>query len=78
MKIPLKQYSKDVGQQKVATELGVTQGAICRAIQTNRNIFIQKTPDGKVYAFEIKPFPSQNKIGSCEITYSEGWDFTRA
>ncbi|MCO6506228.1 MAG: Cro/Cl family transcriptional regulator [Snodgrassella sp.] len=56
-KIPLSIYVKNNGQHKTAEELGLTQGAISKALRGGRKIFIHANSSGKVQAVEIRPFP---------------------
>ncbi|PIT22079.1 Cro/CI family transcriptional regulator [Snodgrassella communis] len=56
-KIPLSDYVKNNGQHKTAKELGLTQGAISKALRSGRNIFVHARYSGKVQAVEIRPFP---------------------
>ncbi|MCO6503976.1 MAG: Cro/Cl family transcriptional regulator [Snodgrassella sp.] len=56
-KIPLLDYVKNNGQRKTAKELGLTQGAISKALRSGRNIFVHASYSGKVQAVEIRPFP---------------------
>lgn len=55
-KMPLADYAKQNGQAKTAQELNLSQGAISKAIATNRKIFVFKK-DGKLQAEETRPFP---------------------
>lgn len=57
--IPLSELVEDIGQEKAGVELGVSQGAISKALKAERVIFVTRLPDGKYSAEEIKPFPSQ-------------------
>ena len=54
-------------QTKIASRLGVTQGAISQATQNKRNIFVVEDDQG-VSAFEVKPVfntnPDLNKISN--------------
>ena len=54
-------------QTKIASKLGVTQGAISQAKQNNRNIFVVEDNQG-VSAFEVKAVfntnPDLNKISN--------------
>ncbi|MGO2306061.1 MAG: Cro/CI family transcriptional regulator [Providencia sp.] len=56
-KLALKDYVKQHGQDKTAKAIGVTQGAISKAIREGRNILLSNTDDG-IKAVEIKPFPN--------------------
>lgn len=58
--LALKDYVKQHGQDKTAKEIGVTQGAISKAIREGRNILLTST-DAGIKAIEIKPFPSNKK-----------------
>lgn len=64
----LKQVMSSSRQSKIATQLGVTQGAISQANSKQRNIFIVENDDG-VSAFEIKPVfntnPNLELISDC-------------
>lgn len=56
-KIPLNEYVEQHGQAKTAKEIGVTQGAISKALRSGRVIFLFS--DGKrVKAEEARAFPS--------------------
>ncbi|HAH8787708.1 TPA: hypothetical protein HIQ84_001861 [Escherichia coli] len=57
MKIPLTEYVGEVGQVQAANAIGVHQTAISKAIRVGRQIFVNKLPDGKIQAEEIRPFP---------------------
>ncbi|MCX9065098.1 Cro/CI family transcriptional regulator [Citrobacter portucalensis] len=57
MKISLAEYVNEVGQVKAADAIGVHQTAISKAIRVGRQIFINRLPDGKVKAEEIRSFP---------------------
>ena len=56
-----------VTQTKIASRLGVTQGAISQATQNKRNIFVVEDDQG-ISAFEVKPVfntnPDLNKISN--------------
>lgn len=62
-KIPLKNYVETHGQAKAASEIGVTQGAISKALITKRNIYVFHQ-NGKLIAEEIRRFPSLPKVSS--------------
>lgn len=57
MKISLAEYVNEVGQVKAADAIGVHQTAISKAIRVGRQIFINRLPNGKVQAEEIRSFP---------------------
>ncbi|PIT48558.1 Cro/CI family transcriptional regulator [Snodgrassella alvi] len=56
-KMTLSDYVRNNGQRKTAKELGLTQGAISKALKSGRNIFIHTSHSGKVQAVETRPFP---------------------
>jgi hypothetical protein len=60
-KITLKNFAEEVGQANAATQLGVRQSAISKAIRLNRRIFITLNADGSIDAEEIKIFPTQKQ-----------------
>lgn len=61
MTFTLKDYAAEIGQVKAGERLGVTQIAISKAVRSGRTIFVHVTEDGKVTAFENKPFPSKRR-----------------
>lgn len=61
MTLTLKDYASEVGQVRAGDRLGVTQIAISKAVRSGRNIIVQVADDGKVSAFENKPFPAKSK-----------------
>lgn len=63
-RIPFKEFVADKGQTEAATLLGVTQGAISKALRVGRDIYVQLMPDGRYSAEEVKPFPSQPKTAA--------------
>lgn len=58
--LALREYVKEHGQDKAAKAIGVTQGAISKALREGRNILLSHTENG-IRAIEIKPFPSIKK-----------------
>lgn len=54
-KISLNEYLKEKTQDEVASEIGVTQGAIWQMVRANRQIELTIHDDGRVEAHEIKP-----------------------
>ncbi|HGU6444649.1 TPA: Cro/CI family transcriptional regulator [Citrobacter amalonaticus] len=61
MTLTLKDYASEVGQVRAGERLGVTQIAISKAVRSGRNIVVHVADDGKVSAFESKPFPAKSK-----------------
>ncbi|HGT9288262.1 Cro/CI family transcriptional regulator [Enterobacter kobei] len=61
MTLTLKDYASEVGQVRAGESLGVTQIAISKAVRSGRNIVVHVADDGKVSAFESKPFPAKAK-----------------
>lgn len=60
-RLKLKDYADRFGQTKAASDLGVYQSAIFKAINSNRNITVTVHEDGSVSAEELKPFPSNRR-----------------
>ncbi|UXN34384.1 Cro/CI family transcriptional regulator [Avibacterium paragallinarum] len=58
-RIPLSDYVKTYGQAATAKAVGVTQGAISKALDKARNIFVIPDETGKIRAEEVRPFPSK-------------------
>jgi len=58
-RIHLKQFVADRGQVDSASLLGVTQGAISKALRVGRDIYVTEHDDGTFTAEEVKPFPTQ-------------------
>ena len=61
MTFTLKDYASEIGQVRAGERLGVTQIAISKAVRSGRNIVVHVADDGKVSAFESKPFPAKSK-----------------
>lgn len=57
----LSEFAAEHGQQKAAELLGVTQGALSKAIRLGRIIHVSRLPDGSYTAEETRPFPSQKR-----------------
>lgn len=60
-RISLKEFIAEKGQTGAAPLLGVTQGALSKALRVGRDIYVVISPDGSCKAEEIKPFPAQPK-----------------
>lgn len=58
-RIPFKDFVADKGQSEAAAALGVTQGAISKALRLGRSIYVTAHADGTFTAEELRPFPSQ-------------------
>jgi len=57
-RINLKDFAKDRGQPQAALLLGMTQGALSKAIRTGRDVLVIEQLDGTFTAIEIRSFPS--------------------
>lgn len=67
--IQLKDFARERGQPEAAMLLGVTQGALSKAIRVGRNISVFPKPDGTFSAEEVRPFPSRtDSIGRSEAS----------
>lgn len=58
-RISLAEFAAKHGQQRSAEMLGVTQGALSKALRVGRNVFVIEMPDGSYAAEEVRPFPSK-------------------
>lgn len=57
--INLKDFAKDRGQPEAASILGMTQGALSKAIRIGRDVLVIERLDGTFTAIEIRGFPSR-------------------
>jgi hypothetical protein len=64
-RIPLADYAAKRHAQ-TAKRLGMSQGALSKAIREGRQIFVTEAPDGAICAVEEKPFPSQCRVMDTE------------
>lgn len=58
-RITLKQFSVDKGQTRAAALLGMSQGALNKALRVGRDIFVTEVGNDSFVAEEVRPFPSQ-------------------
>ncbi|WP_121411246.1 Cro/CI family transcriptional regulator [Pseudomonas aeruginosa] len=58
-RIPLKEFSAQKGQTKAAALLGLTQGALNKALRVGRDIYVTENADGTYSAEEVRAFPAQ-------------------
>jgi DNA-binding transcriptional ArsR family regulator len=56
-RIPLSEYVSEHGQTKTATDLGMYQSAVSKALKSGRNVTVLVYENGKVEAEEHRPFP---------------------
>ncbi|MBI6556538.1 hypothetical protein YA0850_29685 [Pseudomonas veronii] len=59
-RIPLSQFAETNGQTKTAVLLGMTQGALNKALRVGRDVYVIEHGDGKYTAEELRPFPVQS------------------
>jgi hypothetical protein len=59
-RITLNEFSIEHGQTKAAGLLGMSQGALNKALRVGRDIYVTKKLDGSYVAEEVRPFPSQS------------------
>lgn len=57
--VPLIEFAREHGHTKAAALLGVTQGAISKALRNGRDVVVTCHANGKYTARETKPFPAQ-------------------
>lgn len=60
-RITLNEFATEKGQTKAASLLGMTQGALNKALRVGRDIYVTENDDGSFSAEELRPFPSQGK-----------------
>lgn len=58
-RIHITQFAADRGQSEAASLLGMTQGALSKAIRVGRDVYVTENADGSFTAEEVRPFPSQ-------------------
>ena len=63
-RITFKEFVQQKGQTEAALLLGITQGAVSKALRVGRDIYVHCLPDGAYSAEEVKPFPSQSKTAA--------------
>lgn len=60
----LKDFANKRGQPEAATLLGLTQGALSKAIRVGRHIIVTEEADGSFTAEERRPFPARSDTKS--------------
>ena len=70
-RIPLIKFVEDRGQEESALVLGVTQGAISKALRAGRDITVIELPDGTFTAEELKPFPAQGQRATAAVSVAQ-------
>ncbi len=60
-RIPLNEFAAEKGQTQAAKLLGLTQGALNKAMRVGREIYVTELKGGKYAAEELRPFPSQSQ-----------------
>ncbi len=58
-RIPLNEFATEKGQVQAATVLGMSQGALSKALRVGRLVYVTEHDDGTFTAEEVRPFPSQ-------------------
>lgn len=58
-RIPLDEFARERGQVQAAMLLGLTQGALSKALRVGRAVFVTCHANGTFSAEELRPFPSQ-------------------
>lgn len=59
-RIPLHKFATEKGQVQAASLLGMSQGALSKALRVGRSVYVTEHADGTFSAEESRPFPSQN------------------
>lgn len=57
----LRDFAKERGQPEAASLLGLTQGALSKAIRVGRNVIVTHEADGSFTAEERRPFPARSE-----------------
>ena len=63
-RVHLKDFAKVRGQPEAASLLGITQGALSKAIRLGRDVSVTEHTDGTFTAIETRNFPSRIDRGS--------------
>lgn len=58
-RIPLQEFAINKGQVQAAALLGMSQGALSKALRVGREVFVTEQEDGTWRGEEVRPFPSQ-------------------
>lgn len=58
-RIHIKEFAAEHGQAAAALLLGMTQGALSKAIRVGRGVYVTRNEDGSYSAEEVRPFPSR-------------------
>lgn len=70
--VPLKDFAKGYGQPHAASLLGMTQGALSKAIRIGRTVFVSQQTDGSFAAIEVRSFPARHdRETSCGPTLNQ-------
>lgn len=69
-RIHIKEFVAEHGQTEAAVLLGMTQGALSKAIRVGRDVYVTKHEDGTYTAEEVRPFPSQHRPATNPIINS--------
>ncbi|MDO7911371.1 Cro/CI family transcriptional regulator [Pseudomonas sp. 22-AL-CL-001] len=59
-RIPLSQFAEQNGQTRAAVLLGMSQGALNKALRVGRDVHVIQHADGTYSAEELRPFPVQS------------------
>lgn len=65
-RISLNEFANEKGQVQAAALLGMSQGALSKALRVGRTVFVTEHEDGTFSAQELRAFPSQ-KEGPADI-----------
>lgn len=58
--VPLREFAKGHGQPRAASLLGMTQGALSKAIRIGRKVYVSQQTDGSFAAVELRSFPARH------------------
>ena len=70
--VNLKDFAKGHGQPLAASLLGMTQGALSKAIRIGRTVYVTQQDDGSFAAVELRLFPARHdREADCGPTLDE-------
>lgn len=64
-RVHIKTFASEHGQSRAAALLGITQGALSKALRVGRDIYVTAHADGTFTAEEVRTFPAQ--IGRAHV-----------
>ncbi len=53
--MPLNEFALGRSQERIAQDLGVTQGSVSQMMNSTRSIWVRALPEGGYQAYEVRP-----------------------